>query len=137
MFSQRETSMEDENSNMSTQFQGLSLALNDLLFLKLRSSPKPMQLENHFQFPLFSWKMNGEIVDSWICNLSTYFKTSHEMEEDMKLHITSLIHGYATSTPISKPLMTWKRTLSYISLACNLKALSKPRGTHNWKPLNW
>jgi hypothetical protein len=51
MSSQRETSMEDANSNMSTQFQGLSLALNDLLFLKLRSSPKPMQLENHFQFP--------------------------------------------------------------------------------------
>jgi hypothetical protein len=55
----------------------------------------------------------------------------------MKLHITSLIHGYETSRPISKPLMRWKRTLSYISLAGNLKALFKPRGTHNWKPLNW
>jgi hypothetical protein len=34
--------------------------------------------------------MNGEIVDSWICNLSTYFKASHEMEEETKLHITRL-----------------------------------------------
>ena len=39
--------------------------------------------------------MNGEIVDSWICNLSTYFKTSREMEEDMKLHMEWLLkHSY-------------------------------------------
>ena len=34
--------------------------------------------------------MNGEIVDSWLCSLSTYFKTCPMMEEDMKLQIASL-----------------------------------------------
>jgi hypothetical protein len=43
--------MEDANSNMSTQFQGLSLALNDLRFLQQHKALKPMQLYNRFQFP--------------------------------------------------------------------------------------
>jgi hypothetical protein len=34
--------------------------------------------------------MNGEVIDSWIRSLSTYFKTCLEMDEDMKLQITGL-----------------------------------------------
>ena len=34
--------------------------------------------------------MYGEIVDSWLRSLSTYFKTFPDMEEDMKLQIASL-----------------------------------------------
>jgi hypothetical protein len=34
--------------------------------------------------------MNGEMVDSWIRSLSTYFKTSPEMEESTKLQISNL-----------------------------------------------
>lgn len=43
-----------------------------------------------FQLPNFSGEINGEAFDSWICSLSTYFKTCLEMDEDMKLEIASL-----------------------------------------------
>jgi hypothetical protein len=34
--------------------------------------------------------MNGEVVDSWVHSLSTYFKTFPRMIEEEKLQITSL-----------------------------------------------
>jgi len=34
--------------------------------------------------------MNGETIDSWIHNLSTYFKTCPKIKEDMELYITNL-----------------------------------------------
>jgi hypothetical protein len=49
-----------------------------------------MQLDTHFQLPKFVGQMNGETVDSWIRSLSTYFKTSPEMEEATKLQIANL-----------------------------------------------
>jgi hypothetical protein len=49
-----------------------------------------MQLDTHFQLPKFIGQMNGETIDSWIHSLSTYFKTSPEMEEATKLQIASL-----------------------------------------------
>ena len=33
--------------------------------------------------------MNGEVVDSWVCGLSTYFKTFLGMIEEEKLQITN------------------------------------------------
>jgi hypothetical protein len=90
MLPRKEPSTEDSASTVSAPIQDLALALHELLRLQQRRAPTPMQLDTHFQLPKFLGQMNGEIVDSWIHNLSTYFKTCLEMEEDMKLHITSL-----------------------------------------------
>ena len=49
-----------------------------------------MQLDTCFKHPKFSDQINGEVVDSWLCILSNYFKTCPMMEEEMKLHIASL-----------------------------------------------
>jgi hypothetical protein len=40
-----------------------------------------MHLDTHFQLPKFVGQMNGEMVNSLMDSLSTYFKTSPEMEE--------------------------------------------------------
>ena len=49
-----------------------------------------MQLDTWFQLPKLLGQMNGEAVHSWIHNLSTYFKTYHDIEEHMKLQSSSL-----------------------------------------------
>jgi hypothetical protein len=46
-----------------------------------------LQLDTHFYVPKFSVYMNGEVVDSWVCGLSTYFKTFLGMIEEEKLRI--------------------------------------------------
>ena len=49
-----------------------------------------MKLDTQFKLSKFFEQMNGETVDSWIRSLSTYFKTSIDMEKDTKFKIYSL-----------------------------------------------
>jgi hypothetical protein len=86
----REVSNEESSAATSTPIEELALALHELLRLQQRQTPVTMQLDTHFQLPKFIGQMNGETVDSWIRSLSTYFKTSPEMEESTKLQIASL-----------------------------------------------
>ena len=75
---------------MSTPVQDLAHALDELLCLQQRQDTTPMQLDTCFQLPKILGQMNGKTIDSWLCSLSTYFKTCHVMEEYMKLHIARL-----------------------------------------------
>jgi len=47
-------------------------------------------LDTGFQLRKFAIQMNGDLVDSWIRNLPTYFKTSPTLQEAAKLEITNL-----------------------------------------------
>ena len=85
MSPRREPSTEDSTSTLFTPIQDLAHALHELLRLQQRQATTPMQLDMCFQLPKFLVQMNGEIVDSWLCSLSTYFKTCPTLEEDMKL----------------------------------------------------
>jgi hypothetical protein len=90
MSPRREASSEDSTPDTSSPVADLALALQELLRLQQRRPPAGMQLDTRFQLPKFVGQMHGETVDSWICSLSTYFKTSPEMEETTKLQIASL-----------------------------------------------
>ena len=102
----RKPSTEDSTSTVFAPIQDLAHALHELLRLQQCQATTPMQLDMRFQLPKFSGQMNGETVDSWLHSLSTYFKTCPKMEEDMKLHITSLqLESIAQSwwnTPLDK-----------------------------------
>jgi hypothetical protein len=86
----REVSSEDSSAATSTPIEELALALHELLRLQQRRTLATMQLDTRFQLPKFIGQMNGEMVDSWIRSLSTYFNTSPEMEESTKLQIANL-----------------------------------------------
>ena len=49
-----------------------------------------MQLDTCIQLPKFLGKINGDIVESWLRSLSTYFRACLYMDEDRKFHIASL-----------------------------------------------
>ena len=102
---------------MFAPVQDLAHALHELLRLQQRQATTPMQLDTRFQLPKFSGQMNGEIVDSWLRSLSTYFKTCPAMEEDMKLQITSLqLEGIAQTwwdTQLENFLETDERITSW------------------------
>jgi hypothetical protein len=89
---QRENSSEESSVAMSSPVEDLVLALHELLRLQQCNTPSTMQLDTCFQLSNFVRKMNGKTVDSWICSLSTYFKTSPKMEESTKLQIASMQH---------------------------------------------
>jgi hypothetical protein len=63
--------------------------------------------------------MNGEMVDSWIHSLSTYFDTSPEMDEAMKLQIAILQLEGITQT-------RWDTQLESLELIVELGTLSSP-----------
>jgi hypothetical protein len=73
----RDPSLEDSTSGKSPPIQYLALAMNELMRLQWRS-PISLQLDTCFWLPKFLRHMNGEVVDSWVCGLSTYFKTFPE-----------------------------------------------------------
>jgi len=54
------------------------------MLLQHRQAP-PIMLDTRFQLPMFSSQMNGDLVDSWIRSLSTYFKASPQLQEAAKL----------------------------------------------------
>jgi len=84
----RDPSLEDSTSGKSPPIQYLALAMNELMRLQWRS-PISLQLDTHFWLPKFLRHMNGDVVGSWVCGLSTYFKTFPGMIEEEKLQITS------------------------------------------------
>lgn len=75
---------------MSTLVQELALSLHELPRLQQRQTRATMKLDTQFELSKFFEQMNGETVDSWIHSLSTYFKTSVDMEKDTKFKIYSL-----------------------------------------------
>ena len=78
-------------SHADSPMNDLARALQELITLQQQQRPPgKMQLDTCFQFPKFSGKMNGETVDSWLRNLSNYFRTCPMMEEEIKLQIASL-----------------------------------------------
>jgi hypothetical protein len=90
MLPRQEASSEESSVATSTSVEDLTLALQELIRLQQQHPPVTMQLDTHFQLPKFVGQMNGEMVNSWIHSLSTYFNTSPEMEEATKLQIASL-----------------------------------------------
>jgi len=86
----REASTKDSTPDTSSLVAHLALALQEFIRLQQRRIPTGMQLNTHFQLPKCIGQIHGEIVDSWICSLSTYFKTFSEMEETTKFQIDSL-----------------------------------------------
>jgi hypothetical protein len=63
--------------------------------------------------------MNGEMVDSWIHSLSTYFDTSPEMDEAMKFQIAIIQLEGITQTQ-------WDTQLESLELIVELGTLSSP-----------
>jgi hypothetical protein len=63
----------DSDSNTSNPVQDLASTLNEIMRMQQQSNPDPFFLDTRFQLPKFVGKMNGEVVDSWIHNISTYF----------------------------------------------------------------
>ena len=108
MLPRREPSTED------SPVHDLAMAIQELITLQQqRHPPGQMQLDTCFQLPKFLGQMNGEVIDSWLHSLSTYFKTCPTMEEDMKLQITSLqLEGLAQTW--------WDTQLENISLVVEL-----------------
>jgi hypothetical protein len=82
----------DLDSNKSNPVQYLASILNELLRMKQQKNPDEFLLDNQIQLPKFVGKMNGEMVDSWIRSLSTYFNTCPGLTEERKLQIgTNLV----------------------------------------------
>jgi hypothetical protein len=77
-------------NNMSSVTQDLVNALHELIRMQQRQGLTPMQLDTRIQLPKYSGQMNGEVVDSWIYSLSTYFRTHPDLDEERKLQIASL-----------------------------------------------
>jgi hypothetical protein len=75
----------DLDSNKSNPVQYLASILNELLRMKQQKNPDEFLLDNQIQLPKFVGKMNGEMVDSWIRSLSTYFNTCPGLTEERKL----------------------------------------------------
>ena len=85
----RDSFEDDASLHQSSPIHDMEHALHQLLGLQYRQ-PTPLQLDSRFQLPKFASHINGDLVDSWIRNLSTYFNTFHGIIEDEKLKIASL-----------------------------------------------
>ena len=77
------------DSNKSNPVQYLACILNELLRMKQQKNPDEFLLDNQIQLPKFVGKMNGEMMNSWIRSLSTYFNTCPGLTEERKLQIVS------------------------------------------------
>jgi hypothetical protein len=80
----------DLDSNASNPIQDLASVLDELLKMQQQNNPDPFRLDTRIQLPKFSGKTNGEMVDSWIRILSTYFNTCPGLTEERKLQIAAL-----------------------------------------------
>ena len=82
----------DLDSNKSNPVQYLAFVLNELLRMQQQNNLDQFLLDYQIQLPKFVGKMNGEMVDSWICSLSTYFNTCPGLTKERKLQIgTNLV----------------------------------------------
>lgn len=77
----------ETNSTGLNPIQDLAEVLQELLKANQQQghNPDPFQLDTRFQLPKFNGQSNGEVVDSWIRSLSTYFNTFPDMTEVKKL----------------------------------------------------
>jgi hypothetical protein len=66
------------------------MALQEILCLQQRKAPTHMHLDTCFQLPKFVGQMNDENFNSWLHNISTYFRTCPKMTEGMTLQIITL-----------------------------------------------
>ena len=80
----------DSYSNTSNPVQDLASVLNDFLRMQQQNNLDPFRLDTQIQLPKFVGQTNGEVVDSWICILSTYFNTCPGLTEEIKLQIVTL-----------------------------------------------
>ena len=82
----------DTDSTGSNPIQDLVEVLQELLKANQQQghNPDPFRLDTWFQLPKFNGQSNGEVVDSWIRSLSTYFNTYLDMTEVKKLQIAAL-----------------------------------------------
>ena len=80
----------DSDSNTSNPVQDLDFVLNEMLRMQQQSNPYPFWLDTRIQLPKFVGKNNGEIVDSSIRSLSTYFNTCPCLTKERKLQIATL-----------------------------------------------
>lgn len=78
------------NNGGPNPLQELANVINELVQRQPQNAPDPFRLDTHFQLPKFAGQMNGEVVDSWIRSLSTYFRTCPEISEARKLQIAAL-----------------------------------------------
>ena len=76
----------------SNPIQDLAEVLQELLKENQQQGHNrdPFRLDTRFQLPKFNGQSNGEVVDSWIRSLSTYFNTCPDMTEVKKLQIAAL-----------------------------------------------
>jgi hypothetical protein len=87
----------DSDSSTSNPVQNLSSVLNELLIMQQQNNLGPFRLDTQIQLPNFVGKKNGEMVDSWICSLSTYFNTCPGLTEERKLQIFLAIRRTGTN----------------------------------------
>ena len=82
----------ETKSTSSNPIQDLAEVLQELLKANQQQghNPNPFRLDTQFQLPKFNGQSNGEVVDSWICSLSTYFNTCPDMNEVKNLQIATL-----------------------------------------------
>jgi hypothetical protein len=80
----------DSDSNTSNPVQDLASILNEFLIMQQQNNPNPFWLDTRIQLPKFARQTNGEMVDSWIHSLSTYFNTCPGLTEERKLQIVAL-----------------------------------------------
>jgi hypothetical protein len=80
----------DSHYNTSNPVQVLTSVLNELLRMQQQNKPDPLWLDTLIQLPKFSWKNNGEVLDSWIYRISQYFNTCRGLTEERKLQIIAL-----------------------------------------------
>jgi hypothetical protein len=80
----------ESNSSTSNPIQDLTSVLNELLKMKQQNNLDPFLLDTRIQLPKYFGQTNGEIVDSWIHILSTYFNTCPGLTEEIKIQISAL-----------------------------------------------
>ena len=82
----------ETDSTGSNPIQDLAEVLQELLKANQQQghNQDPFWLDTRFQLPKFNGQSNGEVVDSWIHSLSTYFNTCPDMTEVKKLQIAAL-----------------------------------------------
>jgi len=69
----REAAPENSTTSVSTPTRVLVDALHQIIQMQPRPTPATLQLDAKFQLPSYAGQMNGETINSWIRNLSTYF----------------------------------------------------------------
>ena len=88
----KDKELTETDSTGSNPIQDLVEVLQELLKANQQQAHNPdhLRVDTRFQLPKFNGQSNGEVVDSWIRSLSTYFNTCPDMTEVTKLQIAAL-----------------------------------------------